>query len=346
MRYQAVAAGVFILLFGLSIFLYWLSLPDDQKNKELFGTKYIVSSSKPTENVEALLSITNVELYNYETRHVISYESPVGYYVETDYVYIGDISLYTSFLRGFRYFTTRMQYDDIRYDGIAISGIFSCDNCIYSIYVNGEEVYRGNKNGLNTITVTNEHILSKNTTIKVELHPSRNILRYSQLNITGFRVYYLKKSYIEYSFYYINGSRVFLDYDFCPSDKESVKFIINNIYIITPPACSSSVFNNLLEITRYLSSGWNTIKIEPIVPINLTATLLVNSPRLYFTFPYPKQGIINIVYEGSGIIYVNNNRIYLNDSSTQINIKEYLKPRNLVVIEPLDRMYIYYLEIL
>lgn len=339
--------GIFFILVGLLLLIYWALIPLPQKQQiinEIMGentTETISNYSSSTSNFSAI-QINNIYLSNEEMKIVVSQNYQIGNLIDVYQIPVGNINLYSNFFSGSSSKTIYFYYNSSIYDGIYLKFYMECSNGNVVISVNGQNIYNGCSNGNENIYVSPTYLIDGNNQITVSLYPS-NIFSNAESNINDFEIIYAKRSSLTFNYYYYGG-RVFINYNFCPADPNSVELIVNGEQIPLT-SCSTYLTNNPLEITYYLNNGLNTITFSSQIPINLTLEIDSDNNLFYYSFSGEYYMLEVVKGSGSGTININGICTYnLNENQNIFvaNIENCIvRNNNLLVIKPNMYLHIY-----
>jgi len=346
-KLQMTGLGIFFILLGIVIFVYWVILPYQYKQsliQQLFnGTNITLYPSSGSSNISISNQyiFQNIQLSESQNYYYITSNYTIGSYIPVYYINLGTLNFETNIFYGTVSKSLYFYYSN-NYDGINITAYSTCNNGKFDIYVNNYEVYSGCQNGEIDIFVSPNYLYNGNNELKIEFSPTSIIFNGNGI-LNNININYLEFS-LNFNYYYISGD-VYMFYDFCPYSPQNVELIINGLSI---PLSSCS---NLFYLTPYLNIGENSISLISSYPVNINNLYVeAKSNIFYIAFPNNLTNYILdiIVSQGSGEVILNNNCIYNISSSVGayvVNISNCLLPENLLEIKTDNYLKIDYLQI-
>jgi hypothetical protein len=347
-KLQMTGLGIFFILLGIIIFVYWVILPYQYKQsliQQLFNgtniTLYSPSNSSST-SISNQYIFQNIQLSESQNYYYITSNYTIGSYIPVYYINLGTLNFETNIFYGTVSKSLYFYYSN-NYDGINITAYSTCNNGNFNIYVNNYEVYSGCQNGEISIFVSPNYLYSGDNELKIEFSPTSIIFNGNGI-LNNININYLEFSSLNFSYYYISGD-VYMFYDFCPYSPQNVELIINGLSI---PLSSCS---NLFYLTPYLNIGENSISLISSYPVNINNLYVeAKSNIFYIAFPNNLTNYILdiIVGQGSGEVILNNKCIYNISSfvgAYVVNISNCLLPENLLEIKTDNYLKIDYLQI-
>jgi len=347
-KLQTTGLGIFFILLGIVIFVYWAILPYQYKQyllQQLINgtniTLYSSSNSSYT-NISNQYVFQNIQLSKSQNYYYIASNYTIGSYTPVYYINLGTLNFETNIFYGTVSKSLYFYYSN-NYNGINITAYSTCNNGNFNIYVNNYELYSGCQNGEISIFVPPNYLYNGDNELKIEFSPSSIIFNGNGV-LNNININYLKFSSLNFNYYYISGD-VYMFYDFCPYSPQNVELIVNGLSI---PLSSCS---NLFYLTPYLNVGENSISLISSYPVNINNLYIESESNIfYIAFPDNLTNYILdiIVGQGSGEVILNNNCIYNISSSVgayAINIYNCLLPENLLEIKTNNYLKIDYLQI-
>lgn len=350
MKSQSTLVGLFFILVGMLILIYWIILPVPEKERiynEIIGGN-LSSIENQTNNTVSFSSpeFRGLFLSKDGYTYVLAQNYILGKLVNIYDINLGEVSISTNIFSGSKSKKAYFYYNlSQKLDGVFLEFSPICDNGKFVVYINDKSIYEGCESKVK-IFVDNSYLKDGVNEIKLELYPN-SILSSANLKINNLKLSYAKRSYLKSVLYY-NGGRVFLDYNFCPTDPSAVKFRINGVDIPFP-SCSSMLTNTKLEITPYLKTYMNTIELYSNVETNIS--LIVSSDNSIFVYPFNKDYtyLQLIVSKGSGEININGIcKFYIDASKDYMIVKDISKcilDQNILAIKANDYLYIEFLSL-
>jgi hypothetical protein len=345
-RYQTMAVGLFFILLGIALLIYWIILPVPSKQQflqEILNqTNNYIQTNQTNMQIYQQYEYKNIELSNSAIYYYIASNYTIGNYVPSYIIYLGNAKFQSNVFYGkiSREYYFHFSNESL---GINLTATVSCNNGYFDIYINGQKIYSGCQRGQLSIFIPQSYLIYGENNLKIEFVPD-NIIFSGFGEINNLEITYLQQNSLYFSYYYISGD-VYMYYDFCPYSPQNVKLIINNLSI--PLSSCSGIF----YLTPYLNIGKNNIELTSSYPVNINKLYLQSNQHLfYISFPNNiKNNLLEVVVnKGEGTIVLNNNCVYNIDSTQSvyvINIFNCLLPENLLVIKPKGYLYISYLHI-
>jgi hypothetical protein len=345
-RYQTMAVGLFFVLLGLALLIYWILLPVPSKQQllqEILNqTNISMQTSQITTQISQQYQYENIELSTSSIYYYIANNYTIGNYIPSYIIYLGNSKFQSNIFYGkiskeyYFYFSNNSL-------GVNLTAIFSCSNGYFDIYINGQEIYSGCQNGQFSIFIPSSYLIYGENGLKIEFVPDSIIFNgFGEIN--NLEIIYLQQNSLSFSYYYVSGN-VYMYYDFCPYYPQDVELIVNNLSI---PLSSCS---GLFYLTPYLNIGENNIELISSYPVNINQLYLQSNQHLFFIlFPNNIENNLLevIVSKGEGTMILNNNCVYYVNSEQSvyaINISNCLLPENILEIRPTGYLYISYLQI-
>ncbi|BFI73048.1 hypothetical protein YN1_0350 [Nanoarchaeota archaeon] len=343
-RYQTFAVGLFFIVLGIILLIYWLllSTPAKQQFLQQILNQTLEQNITSITTPVSQYTYQNIQLSSSSSYYYIANNYTIGNYVPTYIQPVGDIDFRTNIFYGIveksYYF-----YFSNNYVGINITGFFYCSNGHLDIYVNNYKLYSGCQNGELSIFVPSYYLYQGENKLEISFVPN-NVFFSGVGQVNNLNLYYLELSYLSFSYYYVSGD-VYLYYDFCPYSPQNVQLVINNLTI------PLSECSDLFYLTPYLNIGENNIQFESSYPVELNNVYIQSNNNIFY-IPF-SNNITNdllevVVNQGSGEISINNNCRYIINSEQAvyaINISECLLPTNILAIRPINYLDISYLQI-
>jgi len=335
MRYQSSIIGIFLILFGILLYVYWMILPVGEKQRlleEIYNqTK---NQSAPTvEKVEKALDISNIILSADSIRYVIAHNYTLGDYLPIQTIEFENIYIKSNIFFGER--SKEIGFYFLSGDGIKLSFTVECKECSLKILLNDDKLlYEGVPEKEFELMILSDYLNKGYNKIKFILVPSKNPFSYSEITLKNIKISIVKKSYIKSVFYY-QGGNVYLLYDFCPGNPNALTILVNN-YPLFVTSCSSFEFGNKLYITDYLKKGRNIIEIHSDGKIIGNFYLEILQKVFYSEFDLPVHNILHVfVSEGEGIVKINQCTYNIKKGLYSYDISKCVSSRNLLVVEPI-----------
>ena len=333
--------GLFIIMIGILIFVYWILLPVPEKERllnEVYSNESLGNQSTTLKNysypssVHESLILKNIYLYSNRKEIKIADGYIIGSLIPWKEMNFGSLNIVTDVFSGVK--SRKINFFYTNGSGIAISFISQCSGGYLGIKVNDFEVYQGCPKGLQKIIIQPDYLKKGNNLLEFSFYPN-SVFSKATFSIDNLKLEYLERSKLNYKFYY-QGEKVYLSYDFCPTDPNVVSLYINNLKI---PLYSCQ--NDNLDITSFLKRGVNDIEVLSKVKTRISLSIFTLSNIFYYMFNFTKKepSILNIVKsEGEGDVYINSCRFHLAAEESSFT---YVVPsrcinngENLLVIRP------------
>lgn len=277
MRTQSFALGLFFILMGIALYVYFALLPLSVKEQMLQEMYNITINPKENTSVSyKYLDFRNIEMSKDYSKYVIADKYIVGALYDSYEVYLPSIDSSTNVFRGNLQYTFSLYYNASEYKGIRIELNLMCKNAEVILSIGGYEVYKGCENRHLSLYVNPGVLSDQKNTLNVVIKPT-NIFSNAEVNINAFKVVYLKSSELNYVFYY-SGGEAELIYNFCPADPNALNLYIDGNRI---PFTSCS---GILKIDPYLKNGLNYIRISSNINTNISAYINIKNPIFYVIF--------------------------------------------------------------
>ncbi|MFZ8800672.1 MAG: hypothetical protein ACO2ON_00625 [Candidatus Nanopusillus sp.] len=347
-KLQTVGLGIFFILVGIIIFVYWIILPYQYKQyliqqliNETNITLYFPLNSSDTSTSNQYV-FQNIQLSKGQNYYYIASNYTIGSYTPVYYINLGALNFETNIFYGTVSKSLYFYYSN-DYNGVKITAYSTCNNGNFDIYVNNYKLYSGCQNGEINIFVSPNYLRNGDNELKISFSPNSIIFNGNGI-LNNINIEYLKLSSLNFNYYYVFGD-VYMFYDFCPYFPQNVKLTINGLSI------SLSSCYSLLYLTPYLNVGENRISLISSYPVNVNNLYIESkSSMFYITFPNNLTNyILNIVVsQGSGEVIINSNCTYNINSSVgvyAINIYNCLLPVNVLGIRTGGYLKIDYLQI-
>jgi len=330
--------GLFVILIGILIFVYWILLPVPEKEKlleEIYGYRNVSNQSTTNlsyeANVVSKLILRDIYLYSDKKEINVARDYYLGTLVPVSEIGFGDVYEETTIFLGKKYKIIRFFYSNE--DAIALSFISKCTGGYFTIRVNDFEVYSGCPSGIQKVLIQKDYLRREDNIIRIDFYPT-SIFSKATFSLNNTKLIYMNRSKIEYNFYY-QGERVYISYNFCPADSNSINFYIND-YKLPIYLCQ----NDYLEITNYLKSGLNYIKVTSEIETKVDLKFITSNSIFYYPFNFTIKDIafLYVIKEqGDADIYVNGCKYSLNTYQTSFMFpvnKSCLSLENVLVIKP------------
>jgi len=348
MRNQTTLVGLFVILIGILILVYWMILPIPEKEKllnEIYGnySNETFSNASYSAPSTTQLVLNNIYLYSNDKEIIIADNYSLGSLIPIDEIPLGSIYEETSIFTGKKSRTFNFYYSNG--DAILLSFVSKCSGGYIEIKINNYEIYSGCPNGLQRILIQKDYLEEGNNVLTIDFYPN-SIFSKSTFSLNNFEIVYLKRSEIDYDLYY-QGEKVYLTYDFCPTDPNSVRLYVNGQNI---PLYSCQ--NNYFDITPFLEMGVNDLRITSDVETQINLEILLqNNIFMYlfnFTPEYPVELMV-VKDQGSAELYINSCEFYLSPYQTSftfaLNSSCINNGENLLLIKPEGLVKIYMLSL-
>ena len=332
MRNQAIV-GIFLILLGALLFVYWVLIPAKEKQKilnEIYNSSNYSTQQVKNANIYPIVQISNIHLKTKDSIVVLTQDYPIGTSLVTNVRNYPGFSMHTNLFQGAKSYVIYFPgCSDC--DGVSVNINTSCDNCDVQIFINKQRISSGHISKFFTHFIPKELIKNKNS-LKFILNPPSNPFIESTFTVNNITIKYTQKSEFIGNFYYYGG-QVYLNYNFCPVSPQVVDFFINSKRVYFP-SCSSSVYGSKLYLTPYLKEGINKIRVISEVPTKISLSLEYNSPKFFYFFRKPADGLIYLfISDGSGILKINNCTFPITSQTTVLDVKKCLMQYNELVIE-------------
>jgi len=350
MKNQTTVVGIFVIIIGILIMVYWILLPVSEKEKllsEVYGNvsnKTSVNTSYSSFSSTSGLMLKNIYLYSDKKEIIIADNYSIGTLVPFNEIQFGDINVETSVFSGKKSKNINFYYSDG--DAILLSFVSKCSNGYIEIKVNGYVIYSGCPNELQRILIQKEYLKQGNNLLTLEFYPN-SIFSKSSFSLSSFKIIYLKRSEINYDLYH-QGENVYISYNFCPTDPNSLKFYINDREISL-----YSCQNNYLDITPFLSMGLNKLRLVSDVETKMNLKLIMQSNVFFYTFNFTVREPVKLIVvkdEGSAYLYINSCMFNLEPYKTSytfiLNNSCIYNGENVLIIRPSGLIKIYTLSII
>jgi len=348
MKNQTTVVGIFVILIGILILVYWILLPVPEKERllgEIYGNYSNTTVSNVSYSVPSTtkLILKDIYLYSDKKEIIVADNYSLGSLIPLNEMQLGNIYEETSMFVGKKSRSFNFYYSND--DAILLSFISKCSGGYIEVKVNGYVIYNGCPNGLQRILVQKDYLKEGNNVLTIDFYPN-SIFSKSTFSLDNFKIVYLRKSEINYDLYY-QGEKVYLTYDFCPTDPNSIGFYINGNKISL-----YSCQNNYFDITPFLKMGINRLRITSNVETKINLKFIMqNNVFMYvfnFTFKEPVKLMI-VKDQGSAELYINSCEFYLSSYQTSftfaLNRSCINNGENILLIKPKGLVRIYVLSL-
>ncbi|MGC9079475.1 MAG: hypothetical protein ACP5G1_01920 [Nanopusillaceae archaeon] len=343
---QTRAVGLFFILVGIAIFVYWILLPAHQKkiilHEILNGTNLTYYEYGLIGEDSGYYSITlnNIILSNSSLYYYITKNYQIGTFVPVYKVPMGSYSFSTNVFYGSKNINIYFVFNE-PYTGINVTALSTCSGGYFNFYINGKKLSSTCENGIINIFIPHIFLNNGENLLEIEFVPN-SIFTNSYGELKNIEIEYMQSSSLSFYYYHASGN-VYLFYDFCEGNPQGVSLLINNISIPLT-SCSYKLF-----ISPYLIPGNNLISFKSNYPITIKDLYIESNQNIfYLLFPNNlKNKLLTIVVDGNGFMSLNGKcQYYLSPSTpSPINISNCLEPQNLLVIRPNNYLNIYTLYI-
>lgn len=304
--------GIFLILVGILIFVYWILLPVSEKEKILqdiykenitLNRNYSIDEKKL--NVESI-TLNNIYLYSGKKEIIISENYTVGELIKFREIALENIFIKTNIFSGVKTKILVFPYYEDN-EGVLISFILKCNNGKIEILVNDILFFEGCFNDLQEIYIQKEYLNKDSNKIKIKFYPN-SIFSDAIFEIRNLKVIFVKKNEIVFDYFYNYDEKVFLIYNFCPTDPNALEFYINDIRI---PFYTCS--HNSFDVTQYLRKGKNTFILKSNIRTKINLKLLTTSSIYTRIFNLTEKDYMLYIVKnrGSGTVYINKCKFYL-----------------------------------
>jgi len=341
-KLQVATIGIFFIIVGILILVYWLILPMPYKQQlasELFNQSDIINiSNKLNVREKNIVEVGNIRLDINGGVYYIANEFPLGSFVPGNQYILQDFEGKSNIFSGVVYRKYLIStFSNI--SGTNLTFVSICKNGKLEIYLNKMKIYEDCKDGVNYIVIPS-YYYSNNTNVLEFIFSPTSLISDGYIRVYNIHLYPLFPQSIKYEYFY-HGGEVFLYYNFCPSLPGIVTIKLND-NIINPTSCNNQ--NNPLDITPYLKLGKNIIQVYSTQDTKITMYLFTTNKVFYIQFGELENGLLQIVLNyGEGNVSVNNCIFNINHSRNLyvFNIKHCTNNKsNLLVIEPRENLYI------
>jgi len=350
MKNQTMVVGIFVILIGILIMVYWILLPVSEKEKllnEIYGNvsnKTTVNTSYSSYSSTLGLMLRNIYLYSDKKEIIIADNYSLGTLVPFNEIQFGDIGVETSMFSGKKSKNINFYYSEG--DAILLSFVSKCSDGYIEIKINGHTIYSGCPAGLQRVLIQKEYLKQGNNLLTIEFYPN-SIFSKSSFSLSNFKIIYLKRSEINYDLYY-QGENVYISYDFCPTDPNSLRFYINDREVSL-----YSCQNNYLDIIPFLNMGLNKLRLVSDVETKINLKVVMRNNVFIHTFNLTVREPVKLIVvkdEGSANLYINSCMFNLEPYKTSytfvLNSSCIYNGENVLIIRPNSLVKIYTLSII
>ncbi|MEM1804610.1 MAG: hypothetical protein QXI77_01275, partial [Nanopusillaceae archaeon] len=259
MRNQLGVLGLFVIFIGILIFIYWILLPVSEKEKileEIYEKKNISQENLTYEIPEKILQkniIESIYLYSGRKEIIIAENYSLGELISFYEQDFESFSIRTNIFSGVK--SKKLTFYYYEGEGIVFSFISKCYNGKIEIFVNDILIFEGCPNELKSFFVQKEYLNKKDNNFLIFKFYPKSLFSDAIFEIKNLKIFFVKRSELSFDYFYKQNENVFLIYNFCPTDPNSVELYINEIKVPL-----YSCIHNSFDITKYFNSGKNTIK--------------------------------------------------------------------------------------
>jgi len=348
MKNQTGTVGIFIILIGILILVYWALLPVPEKER-LLGEMYENISNKTVSNVSynvpstSKLILKDIYLYSDKKEIIVADNYYLGSLIPINEISFGSIEEETSIFAGKRSRNFNFYYSNG--DGVLLSFVSKCSGGYIEIKVNGYVMYKGCPSGLHRVMVQRDYLKEGNNVLTIDFYPN-SIFSKSTFSLDNLKVFYLKRSEINYDLYY-QGEKVYISYDFCPTDPNAIGFYINDNRISL-----YSCQNNYFDITPFLKNGINRLRIISNVETKINLKLITQNNIFMYIFNFTVREPVKLMVikdQGYAELYINSCKFYLSSYHTSftfsLNRNCINDGENVLLIKPGGLVRIYMLSL-
>ncbi|MEM1634457.1 MAG: hypothetical protein QW714_01925 [Nanopusillaceae archaeon] len=338
MRNQFAILGLFMILVGILIFIYWILLPVSEKEKileEIYEKKNISQERSTYEIPERYLRgnvIENIYLYSGRKEILIAENYYLGELISFYEMNFESFSIRTNIFSGVK--SKKLTFSYYEGEGIALSFVSKCHNGKIEIFINNVLIFEGCPNDLLNFFVQKEY-LNKDINFLIFRFYPKSLFSDAIFEIRNLKILFVKRSELTFDYFYKQNENVFLIYNFCPTDPNSVELYINENRVPL-----YSCVHNSFDITKYLNSGKNIIKFSSKVRTQIDLKIQTSSNIFMQIFNLTKKDYMLYVTKnrGSGEIYINTCKFYLEPykevSSFFVSEKCVNNGENIIIIKP------------
>ncbi|MEM1687880.1 MAG: hypothetical protein QXM04_00600 [Nanopusillaceae archaeon] len=311
MKNQLMVVGIFLIIIGILIFVYWILLPIPEKEKileEIYGKEnisknngYIAEKNSLNKNM-----IENIYLYAGKKEMIIAENYSLGELISFYEINFEDVSIKTNIFSGIK--SKKLTFSYHEGEGIVFNFVSKCVNGKIEIFINDILFFEGCPNNLSSLYIQNEYLKKgSNNYIIIKFYP-KSIFSDAIFEMKNLKIIFVKRSELSFDYFFSQNENVFLVYNFCPTDPNSLKLFINGVEIPI-----YSCIHNSFDITRYLNSGKNTIKFVSKVKTHVNLKIQTSSNIFMQILNLTKKDYMLYVTKnrGSGEIYINTCKFYL-----------------------------------